>query len=340
MGASRALRGCQSSQSFSSSPENRREVREAQISAIHAAGALPLLRKNATLGDLRIHLNAGIHEHLRTVTISSFRQYQPVFDALVANNDLWNEASSHSIAQFAVTLCSDENLKASALTLLESVSDIDDADRPDALHDVSAQLPGMAELVAASSAKRAEIAHLQSELERDETKRLELARWAEILWLDGVPLQMRLSEALTLLGIPNESNDPTGHTQDLAGTFAGRSFLFEVTGSNGSIGIDKGGQLLQWLAECNDPANTKGILIANAFRKHPPERQHSGRRLSPRHAVGSRPLDEDPSSAVDGGDGSDGVHRLDLRSLETARSSAEGRASADAASHRRGKEEE
>lgn len=46
----------------------------------------------------------------------------------------WNEASSHSIAQFLVTLCSDENLKASALTLLESVSDIDEADRPDALH--------------------------------------------------------------------------------------------------------------------------------------------------------------------------------------------------------------
>jgi hypothetical protein len=107
-------------------------------------------------------------------------------------------------------------------------------------------------------------------LESDEAKKFELARWTDMLWLDGVPLQKRISEALSLLGIANESKDPTGHSQDLEASFAGRSFLFEVTGSNGAITIDKGRQLLQWLSECADPTNSKGILIGNAFRKHAP----------------------------------------------------------------------
>lgn len=143
-------------------------------------------------------------------------------------------------------------------------------ERPDWVKDVTASLPGMAELESGSATKNAEIARLQSELEAVEAKKLELEQWAELLWLDGIPLQNRVSEALHLLGIPNKSKDPTGHTQDLQGSCAGRPLMFEVTGSTGAIGIDKGRQLLQWMAQCDDPVNTKGVLIGNAFRKNPP----------------------------------------------------------------------
>ncbi len=99
-----------------------------------AAGVISLLRNSANPGDVRIFLNAGIHEHLRKVTISSFRQFQAVFDTLVANKDLWNETSSRYITELAVTLCSDDSLKPSALTLLESVTDLDETSRQDVLH--------------------------------------------------------------------------------------------------------------------------------------------------------------------------------------------------------------
>ncbi len=51
-------------------------------------------------------------------------------------------------------------------------------------------------------------------------------------------------------------------------------------------------------------------------------------------------VDENASAAVDGGDGSDHFHGLDLRSSPAACGSSEGGASADAARHRGGEEEE
>lgn len=161
-------------------------------------------------------------------------------------------------------------------------------DRPDWAKDVIARLPGMTKLESASADKIAEIARLRSELEANEIKRLGLERWAEMLWFDGVPLQNRVSEALELLGIPNKSNDPTGHAQDLQGSCAGHSLLFEVTGSTGSIGVEKGRQLLQWMADCDDPTNTKGILIGNAFRKNSPDQ----RPPSPNHKIFVKELEE------------------------------------------------
>ena len=98
------------------------------------ANTLSMLRAHVNQGDFRIYLNADIHEHLHKVGVSSLRQYQPVIDALVANKDLWNEGSSRSVAQLAVILSSDDNLKASVLTLLESVSQFDEADIQDVTH--------------------------------------------------------------------------------------------------------------------------------------------------------------------------------------------------------------
>jgi hypothetical protein len=144
---------------------------------------------------------------------------------------------------------------------------------PDWSKQFSAQIPGVAELQSKATQTEGEIARLRSELAANETKRKELEKWAEMLWLDGVPLQTRVSEALRLVGIPNESKDPTGHTQDLQGTCVGRPILFEVTGSKGSIGVEKGRQLLQWISQCDNPSITKGVLIGNAYRNDPPEKR-------------------------------------------------------------------
>ena len=98
------------------------------------AGMLSFLRAQSNPGDFRINLNAGIHEHLHRVGVSSLPQYQQVIDALIANKDLWNETCSRSITQLAVTLSSDDRLKAQTLVLLESVGEFDDADIDDVAH--------------------------------------------------------------------------------------------------------------------------------------------------------------------------------------------------------------
>src|SRR5438128_8536738 len=66
----------------------------------------------------------------------------------------------------------------------------------------------------------------------------------------------------------------------------------------------------------------------------------SSARQSGGNTLGTRYVDEDPSAAVDCGNGSDHLHRLDLRLFETARSGGEGGAPADAARDRRSQEEE
>src|SRR6266436_7101937 len=57
------------------------------------------------------------------------------------------------------------------------------------------------------------------------------------------------------------------------------------------------------------------------------------RRIASRHTHGPGPLDENAATAVERGDGSDHVHRLDLRSPQTACSRPEGGPPADAAGH-------
>ncbi|MGA8408831.1 MAG: hypothetical protein WB680_16765 [Candidatus Acidiferrales bacterium] len=159
---------------------------------------------------------------------------------------------------------------------------------PEWSRQVASQIPGVAEITARRTQTSQDIARLQSILDADELKQNELEKWTEMLWLAGIPLQTRVSEALALLGIPNESRNPTGHMEDLQGTCMGKPFLFEVTGSTGSIGVEKARQLLQWVGECADPANTKGVLIGNAYRNDPPER----RPPSPDHKIFVREVDE------------------------------------------------
>src|SRR5579864_620571 len=76
------------------------------------------------------------------------------------------------------------------------------------------------------------------------------------------------------------------------------------------------------------------LLRQGCKRSGAPGRQGWG------NAMGTGRLDEHASATLDGGDGSHDFHRLDLRSSTSARAAGEGSASADAARHRRGQEEE
>jgi hypothetical protein len=148
---------------------------------------------------------------------------------------------------------------------------------PDWAQAVAEQLPGLEEARARVSKIQAEISDLERQKNECESRCDEITRWVEMLWLDGIALQERVREALVLIGIPAQTGDPTGHTHDLRAEFGGREFIFEVTGSSGPIGIEKGRQLLQWVLDSKDPATAKGILIANAFRKEPPENRPPNR---------------------------------------------------------------
>src|SRR6266478_3476134 len=70
------------------------------------------------------------------------------------------------------------------------------------------------------------------------------------------------------------------------------------------------------------------------------QRADSRVRRDSRHTIGLGPLDENSPATVGGGDGSDHLHGLDLRSSASARSRIEGGTSADAACYCRGQEEE
>jgi len=135
---------------------------------------------------------------------------------------------------------------------------------------IAVDIPGFIEADREIAESMEQIRAMEHRIGHSRIKKESLTKWVELLWLDGIPLQNRVSDAFKLLGIPNESKDPTGHTQDLQGNCLGLSLLLEVTGSTGSIGVDKGRQLLQWMAECEDPIRTKGVLVGNPFRSEPP----------------------------------------------------------------------
>jgi hypothetical protein len=161
-------------------------------------------------------------------------------------------------------------------------------ERPPWATEVTSRMPGIAELRTRIEANANEIKRLNSEVEAHKRRTAEVEQWAELLWLEGIPLQNRVAEALKFLGLPTESTDPTGHLADLRATCGDREILFEVTGSASSVGVDKGRQLLQWVSQSDDPLLTKGVLVANAFRKNPP----SQRPPSPDHKIFVKELEE------------------------------------------------
>jgi len=142
--------------------------------------------------------------------------------------------------------------------------------RPGWVDVVASVLPGVAEIQDEIRSIRSDVDRRLEDLHRAEDTLAERTAWADLLWLDGIPLQMKVCEALNFLDIHAATDSPTGHTGDLTADEEGIHYIFEVTGSTGSIGIDKGRQLLQWVSEASDPIASKGVLIANAFRNHAP----------------------------------------------------------------------
>jgi hypothetical protein len=142
--------------------------------------------------------------------------------------------------------------------------------KPGWVDEAAAKLSGVAEAESRRKSIQAEIDLKNETLRLQEDELRSLTAWTDLLWLDGVPLQAKVGEALNFLGISASSADPTGHTGDLVSQESGVQFVFEVTGSVGSIGIEKGRQLVQWTAEATDPLNAKGVLVGNAYRNDPP----------------------------------------------------------------------
>jgi hypothetical protein len=97
--------------------------------------------------------------------------------------------------------------------------------------------------------------------------------WAELLWLDGIPLQKRVREALDFLGFETEMPDPTGHGEELIAKHDTHRFLIEVTGATGSIKIDKARELVQWVLDSESPDRVRGVLVGNPFRNDPPQQR-------------------------------------------------------------------
>lgn len=142
--------------------------------------------------------------------------------------------------------------------------------KPSWVDEAAAKLPGVAEAATARKSIQAEIEVQNERLRKQENELASLTGWADLLWLDGIPLQTKVGEALRFLGISLSEVAPTGHAGDLSSQESGVQFVFEVTGSTGSIGIEKGRQLVQWTAEAPDPLNAKGVLVANAYRNDAP----------------------------------------------------------------------
>lgn len=134
------------------------------------------------------------------------------------------------------------------------------------------KIPGIAEVQATRSSIRNEIERLNLELIKSDEQTADLESWSDLLWAEGLVLQAKVGKALSMLGLNIATDsDPSGHTSDLTAREPEVDFIFEVTGTTGSVGMDKGRQLLQWVADASDPVRAKGVLVASAFRNEPPD---------------------------------------------------------------------
>lgn len=142
--------------------------------------------------------------------------------------------------------------------------------RPPWVDEIVATVPGVSEVESRRATILNEIRRSREQLEKEDEEVSQLTAWIDLLWQEGQPLQARVAAAFKLLGVAIDANDPTGHTRDLAAHDSGIDFVFEVTGTTGTISIDKGRQLMQWVTESADPSAAKGVLVANAFRNEAP----------------------------------------------------------------------
>lgn len=120
---------------------------------------------------------------------------------------------------------------------------------------------------------RAQIQALrETQLEREQEQR-EVAEYSGLLWLDGYALEAAVEKALNLLGIDAHPRPPV----DLAWESPdGRPLFIEVEGTTSLVQLRKGQQLLSYIAQADNPADTLGAVIGNPYRTTHPSNRPQG----------------------------------------------------------------
>lgn len=135
--------------------------------------------------------------------------------------------------------------------------------------EVVTKVPGVEQAKNQLSETDQGILELETYRQSQEKELQTLSEWAHLLWLTGVPLQRLIQKAFAFLGLQIEPRPETGHSEDFMAKHGDFVFLVEATGSTGSITIDKGRQLMHWVAD-SEIGNCHGVLVANAFSTEPP----------------------------------------------------------------------
>jgi hypothetical protein len=137
---------------------------------------------------------------------------------------------------------------------------------------VIATIPGIDEVKTRLVEIDGKISELEGQRGSGEKELQTLSEWGQLLWLVGIPLQRVVQKAFNFLGFEIEPRAETGHTEDFVAKHGGTVFLIEATGSAGSITVDKGRQLMEWVVY-SEAENCRGVLVGNAFIKDPPEKR-------------------------------------------------------------------
>jgi len=115
-----------------------------------------------------------------------------------------------------------------------------------------------------------EITTLQSRSQELKSKLYELSRVKSLLYERDTPLQDAVKAAFKELGLSLEKEDE----KDFVFSGAEGRVIFEVTGSEGSIEVDKFRQLLDYLTtENKQGTSAKSILVGNHQIDLPPEKR-------------------------------------------------------------------
>jgi hypothetical protein len=120
-----------------------------------------------------------------------------------------------------------------------------------------------------------QIAELTEKKDGIAITRQKKAKWSDLLTQQGKVLELRLKEALELLGVEKVLHEPNGSNgPDLVIDHKTLLFTVEVEGTKGSIKLKKARQLLHWIADA--PSDHKGILIGNPHYEHDPKDRPPG----------------------------------------------------------------
>jgi hypothetical protein len=118
-----------------------------------------------------------------------------------------------------------------------------------------------------------EIQRLREAREAKEREMSELSGYQGLLWLDGKPLEKVVEKALNLLGVSAHPKPPVDLVHSAAG---GKQLFIEIEGTTTQIQVKKGRQLMGYIAESDDPAETLGAIVGNPFRLDPPSNRPPG----------------------------------------------------------------